>query len=90
MYIDIMYETSNTIVNVIGGGIPVYRDQSIDAQKFSLLFSIQEINKNRVLYPSCDKIMTKELSPQYYNTLNEMMADEIDYQGFIEEISSFQ
>lgn len=40
MYIDIMYETSNIIVNVIGGGIPVYRDQSIDAQKFSLLFSI--------------------------------------------------
>lgn len=87
MYIDIMHEVSDIIVNDIGGGIPVYRDQSIDAQKFPLLYSIWEINKNRTLYPAYDQIMTEELSAQYYNTLNEMMADEIDYQGFIEGIT---
>jgi ABC-type glycerol-3-phosphate transport system substrate-binding protein len=90
MYIDIMHETSDVIVNDIGGGIPVYRNQSIDSQKFPLLFAIWEINKNRALYPAYDQIMTEELSAQYYNTLNEMMADEIDYQGFIEGLTSQQ
>lgn len=90
MYIDIMHEMSDIIVNDIGGGIPVYRDQSIDIQKFPLLYSIWEINKNRTLYPAYDQIMSEELSAQYYNMLNEMMANEIDYQGFIEGLSNQQ
>jgi|LSQX01.1.fsa_nt_gb ABC-type glycerol-3-phosphate transport system substrate-binding protein len=88
MYIEIMHETSDIIINDIGGGTPVYKDQTIDAKKFPLLFSIWEINKNRTLYPAYDQIMTEELSAQYYKTLNEMMVNEIDYQGFIEGISN--
>lgn len=87
MYIDIMHETSDIIVNEIGGGIPVYRDQSIDNQRFPLLHAIWEINKNRTLYPAYDQIMSEELSARYYLLLNELMAGEIDNVGFIEGFS---
>jgi ABC-type glycerol-3-phosphate transport system substrate-binding protein len=84
MYIDIMHEMSDLIVNEIGGGIPVYRDQRIDAQRFPLLYACWEINKNRKLYPAYDQIMSEELSAQYYLLLNELMAGEIGQEEFIE------
>lgn len=87
MYIDIMHETSDIIVNEIGGGIPVYRDQSIDVERFPLLHAVWEINKNRALYPAYDQIMTEDLSGRYYSLLNELMAGEIDNFGFIEGLS---
>lgn len=88
MYIDIMKEMSDIIVNDIGGGIPVYRDQSIDPQKFPLLFDIWEVNKNKTLYPAYDQIMSAELSAQYYFLLIEMMAGETSHEEFIEGLTN--
>lgn len=88
MYIDIMKEVSDIIVNDIGGGIPVYRDQSIDPKRFPLLLELWEINKNKTLYPAYDQIMSAELSAQYYFLLIEMMAGEINHEEFIEGLTN--
>ena len=82
MYIDIMHEVSDIIVNDIGEEFRFIVTKVLMPRNSLTLFHL-EINKNRTLYPAYDQIMTEELSAQYYNTLNEMMADEIDYQGFI-------
>jgi raffinose/stachyose/melibiose transport system substrate-binding protein len=87
MYINVMYETSDIIISEIGGGIPVYRDQSIDAQRFPLLYEIWEINKYKTLYPAYDQILTEELSARYYQVLLEMMADDINHEKFIEGLA---
>lgn len=84
MYTDIMHELSDVIINDIGGGIPVYRKQKIDAQRFPLLYKCWEISKDRTLYPAYDQIMSEELSAQYYLLLNEMMAGEMNHKDFIE------
>lgn len=88
MYIDVMFEISDIIISDIGGGIPVYRDQSIDEEKFPMLHDIWELNKDRSLYPAYDQIMTEELSSRYYSLLLEMMADEINYEEFIEGLAA--
>lgn len=90
MYIDIMQEVSDIIVNDIGGGIPVYRDQSIDIQRFPLLNKIWEINKNKALYPAYDQFMSEELSAQYYFLLIELLAGEINHEEFIEGLTNQQ
>lgn len=84
MYIDIMHEMSDLIINDIGGGIPVYYDQRIDEQRFPLLYACWEINKDRKLFPAYDQIMSEELSAQYYLLLNELIAGEIGQDEFIE------
>lgn len=87
MYIEIMQEISDIIVNDVGGGIPVYNDQTIDAQRFPLLQETWEINKYRTLYPAYDQIMTEELSAQYYFLLIELMAGEIYHEELIEGLT---
>ncbi|HKL99412.1 MAG TPA: extracellular solute-binding protein [Mobilitalea sp.] len=87
MYIDVMYETSEITINDIGGGIPVYRDQSIDAQRFPLLYEIWEINKYKTLYPAYDQILSEELSSRYYQSVLEIMAGDINHEKFIENLS---
>lgn len=84
MYFDIMREVSDIIVNEIGGGIPVYKNQKIDAERFPLLYECWKISKDRTLYPAYDQIMSEELSAQYYYLLNEMMAGEMRQDEFIE------
>jgi len=84
MYIDIMREISDNIINEIGGGIPVYKDQKIDAERFPLLYDCWKISNDRILYPAYDQIMSEELSAQYYYLLNELMAGEINQDEFIE------
>lgn len=89
LYIDIMYELSDTIVNEIGGGIPVYKNQKIDGQRFHLLNECWKISKDRTLYPAYDQIMSEELSTQYYYLLNELMADEISYDEFLDGLINY-
>ncbi|CRZ33520.1 hypothetical protein [Herbinix hemicellulosilytica] len=79
-----MREISDNIINEIGGGIPVYKDQKIDAERFPLLYDCWKISNDRILYPAYDQIMSEELSAQYYYLLNELMAGEINQDEFIE------
>lgn len=83
MYFDIMHEISDIIVNETGGGIPVYRNQKIDMERFPLLYECWKISKDRTLYPAYDQIMSEELSAQYYYLLNELMAGEINQDEFV-------
>lgn len=83
MYIDIMHEISDAFIYDIGGGIPVYKNQNIDAQRFPLLYECWRISKDRTLYPAYDQIMSEELSAQYYALINELMAGELSDEEFV-------
>ncbi|MBZ4668137.1 MAG: extracellular solute-binding protein family 1 [Defluviitaleaceae bacterium] len=87
MYIDIMREVSDIIVCEVGSGIPVYCNQSIDQERFPLLYKIWEMNKDRTLYHAYDQIMSEELTEKYYLLLKEMMAGEINDEEFIKNMS---
>ena len=65
MYFDIMREISDIIINEIGVGLPVYKNQKIDVERFPLLNECWKIIKDRTLYPAYDQIMSEELSTKY-------------------------
>lgn len=87
MYIDIMKAVSDKTVNEKGGGMPVYKQQAIDKDKYPLLYQCWRINRKKTLYPAYDQIMSQELSERYYSLLNELMAKEITEEEFIEQLS---
>lgn len=88
MYMEIMNSISNVVVNDMGAGMPVYKNQTVDEKKFPILYQCWKVSSNEVMYPAYDQIMTEELSGQYYYLLNELVFGEKSYTDFIEGLSN--
>lgn len=89
MYIEMMKKISDIVVNDIGAGIPVYDDQTVDREKFPILYQAWQMYNNQILYPAYDQIMSEELSGHYYYLLNEFIYGNKSYEEFINELSSY-
>jgi raffinose/stachyose/melibiose transport system substrate-binding protein len=87
MYMEIMEAASNIAVNDMGAGIPVYKNQTVDQDKFPILYQCWNINRDKTMYPAYDQIMSEELSGQYYYYLNQLVFGEKTYQEFIRAMS---
>ncbi|TCL56664.1 raffinose/stachyose/melibiose transport system substrate-binding protein [Kineothrix alysoides] len=87
MYIEIMNSISNVVVNDIGAGIPVYKSQAVDEEKFPILYQCWTMYNNQTLYPAYDQIMSEELSGNYYYLLSDFVYGKKSYKEFIEELS---
>jgi len=88
MYIEIMNSISDVVVNDMGAGIPVYKSQTVDGERFPILYQCWSIYNNQILYPAYDQIMSEELSGDYYYLLSELVYGEKTYEEFIEELSN--
>lgn len=87
MYMEIMKSISNVVVNDMGAGMPVYKNQTVDEKKFPILYQCWNISSNKVMYPAYDQIMSEELSGQYYYLLNELVFGDKSYKDFIQGLS---
>ena len=88
MYVEIMNSISDIIVNDMGAGLPVYKDQIVDQDKYPVLYQCWNMNLNNdIMYPAYDQIMSEELSGRYYYLLNELVAGRKSYKEFTSELS---
>lgn len=83
LYVSLMKDISDEIVNVNGGGLPVYKHQQLDKERYPLLYRCWELSKNKKLYPAYDQIMSEDQAVVYYQLLNELLAKEITEDEFI-------
>lgn len=87
MYMEIMQSISNVVVNDMGAGLPVYKNQTVEEEKYPILYQSWNSGRGKVLYPAYDQIMSEEQSGEYYDLLNRLVFGEKSYKEFIQGLA---
>lgn len=87
LYIDMMRDVSRRSIEEIPIGLPAYKDQFIDAQKFPVIYQSSQINPIKGQHPAYDQIFDSETAKKYYDALQSLVYKEIDARQFINYLS---